>query len=194
MNQALPNLVAAAREIGALQIQARGTIGGNLGTSSPVGDSLPVWLALGAEIELQSIYGTRMVAYADYCTGYRKTARAADELIAAVWAPIPAPGTRLHWRKVGTRKAQSISKVMAAAALVLDGDTITAARLALGAVADRPIRATAVEAALVGRRLGADAIAAARAALAIAPITDVRSTAAYRQDVAANLIARFITT
>ncbi|MCE9572445.1 MAG: FAD binding domain-containing protein [Deltaproteobacteria bacterium] len=192
VQHALPNLVAAAREIGALQIQARGTIGGNLGTSSPVGDSLPVWLALGAEIELRSVHGTRTVPYADYCTGYRKTARGVEELITAVWAPVPATGTRLHWRKVGTRKAQSISKVMAAAALALDGDTITAARIGLGAVADRPIRATAIEAALVGRRLGDDAIAAARAALAIAPITDVRSTAAYRHDVAANLIARFV--
>jgi xanthine dehydrogenase small subunit len=189
---ALPILVAAAREIGALQIQARGTVGGNLGTSSPVGDSLPVWLALGAEIEVVSVYGTRTIPYADYCTGYRTTARSADELIAAVWVPLPVAGTRLHWRKVGTRKAQSISKVMAAAAITVDGDVITAARIGLGAVADRPIRATAVEAALIGRRLGDDAIAAAAAALAIAPISDVRSTAAYRHQVAHNLIARFV--
>jgi xanthine dehydrogenase small subunit len=190
----VPIVAAAAREIGALQIQARGTVGGNLGTSSPVGDSLPVWLALDAELELASPRGTRRVRYADYCTGYRKTLLAADELIAAVWVPVPAPGTRLCWRKVGTRRAQSISKVMAAAAFRLDGDTIVEARIGLGAVADRPIRAPAAEAVLVGKRLGPDTAAAAAAAIgaAIRPISDVRSTSDYRLEVARNLIARFV--
>jgi CO/xanthine dehydrogenase FAD-binding subunit len=191
----VPIVGAAAREIGALQIQARGTVGGNLGTSSPVGDSLPVWLALDAEIELASVRGSRRVRYADYCTGYRTTALAADELIVAVWIPIPAPGTRLYWRKVGTRRAQSISKVMAAAAIQLDGaGAIAAARFGLGAVADRPIRAPAAEAALIGKRPGPEAAAAAAAALgaAIRPISDVRSTADYRLEVARNLVARFV--
>ena len=185
-------LAAAAREIGALQIQARATLGGNVGTSSPVGDSLPVLLALDAELEVGSPRGRRRVAYRDWCTGYRTTQLLADELIVCAHIPIPGPATRTTWRKVGTRRAQSISKVMGAAAITLDGDIVTDARIALGAVADRPIRVAAAEAAVRGLRL-ADAASAARAAVhaAIRPIDDLRSTAGYRREVAENLVARF---
>ena len=189
---ALPALAAAAREIGALQIQARATLGGNVGTSSPVGDSLPVLLALDAELELASVRGRRRVAYREFCTGYRTTQLAADELIVAAHVPVPGPATRTAWRKVGTRRAQSISKVMGAAAIARDGGSVAWARVALGAVADRPIRLAAVEAAVRGVRLG-EAAAAAREAMraAIQPIDDVRSTASYRREVAENLVARF---
>ena len=185
-------LAAAAREIGALQIQARGTLGGNVATSSPVGDSLPVLLALDAELELASVRGHRRVPYHAFCTGYRTTQLAPDELIVAAHIAIPGPATRTAWRKVGTRRAQSISKVMAAAAITLDGDVVIDARVALGAVADRPIRVSAVEAAVRGLPLR-HAGDAARAALrtAIRPIDDIRSTASYRQEVAENLVARF---
>jgi CO/xanthine dehydrogenase FAD-binding subunit len=185
-------LAAAAREIGALQIQARATLGGNVGTSSPVGDSLPVLLALDAELELASVRGVHRVAYREYCTGYRKTLLAPDELIVAAHLPAPNARTRTTWRKVGTRRAQSISKVMGAAAIELDGGVVAAAKVALGAVADRPIRVRAVEEAVVGLP-PARAAEAARAALAdaIKPIDDVRSTASYRHHVAENLVARF---
>ncbi|HET9624867.1 MAG TPA: FAD binding domain-containing protein [Kofleriaceae bacterium] len=189
----LAPLAAAAREIGALQIQARGTLGGNVGTSSPVGDSLPVLLALDAELEVASVRGERRVAYRDWCTGYRKTQLAADELILAAHIPVPGAATRTAWRKIGTRRAQSISKVMGAAAITLDAGVVTGARVALGAVAERPVRIAAVEAAVRGLPLGPQAADAARAALrtAIQPIDDVRSTAAYRREVAENLVARF---
>ena len=185
-------LVAAAREIGALQIQARATLGGNVGTSSPVGDSLPALLALDAELELASVRGTRRVPYREFCIGYRKTALAADELIVAAHLPRPSGHAKLAWRKVGTRRAQSISKVMGAAAIELHDGVVVTARIALGAVADRPIRVTAVEAAVRGCS-PRDAGDAARAALrtAIAPIDDIRSTSAYRRQVAENLVARF---
>ena len=188
----LAPLAAAAREIGALQIQARATLGGNVGTSSPVGDSLPVLLALDAELEVASPRGHRRVPYHAWCTGYRTTQLAADELIVCARVPVPGAATRTAWRKVGTRRAQSISKVMGAAAITLDGDVVTSARVALGAVAERPIRLAAVEAAVAGQRL-ADAGDAARAAMraAIQPIDDVRSTASYRREVAENLVARF---
>lgn len=193
IRERLAPLALAAREIGALQIQARGTLGGNVGTSSPVGDSLPVLLALDAALEVASVRGRRRVPYHAWCTGYRTTQLAPDELIVSAVLPLPGPATRTTWRKVGTRRAQSISKVMGAAAIELDGDTVASARVALGAVADRPIRITAVEDAVRGQRLGATAAEAARAALreAIRPIDDVRSTAAYRRDVAENLVARF---
>jgi CO/xanthine dehydrogenase FAD-binding subunit len=185
-------LALAAREIGALQIQTRGTLGGNVGNSSPVGDSLPVLLALDAELELASVRGRRRVAYSTFCTGYRKTVLAPDELIVSATLPAPSATTRTTWRKVGTRRAQSISKVMGAAAIDLDGGVVRSARVALGAVADRPLRITAVEDAVRGLT-PAQAADAARAALrtAIKPIDDVRSTATYRRDVAENLVARF---
>jgi len=188
----LAPLAAAAREIGALQIQARATLGGNVATSSPVGDSLPVLLALDAELEVASVRGARRVPYRDWCTGYRKTALLPDELIICAHVPVPGPATRTTWRKVGTRRAQSISKVMGAAAITLDGDTVVDARVALGAVADRPIRLAAVEAAVrgLGRAAAADAARAAVRAT-IQPIDDVRSSADYRREVAENLVARF---
>jgi CO/xanthine dehydrogenase FAD-binding subunit len=188
----LAPLALSAREIGALQIQARATLGGNVGTSSPVGDSLPPLLALDAELEIASVRGTRRVAYREWCTGYRTTLLAPDELIVAARVPFPSSATRTYWRKVGTRRAQSISKVMGAASIELDGDTVVAARVALGAVANRPIRIAAVEQAVRGQRLG-PAADAARLALraAIQPIDDVRSTATYRLEVAENLVARF---
>jgi len=195
IRERLAPLAAAAREIGALQIQARGTLGGNVGTSSPVGDSLPVLLALDAELELASPRGRRRVPYREWCTGYRTTQLATDELIVAAIIPLPDAATRTAWRKVGTRRAQSISKVMGAAAITLDGDTVVSARVALGAVANRPIRVTAVEDAVRGLRLG-QAAAAARAAVraTIMPIDDVRSTAVYRREVAENVVARFFST
>jgi CO/xanthine dehydrogenase FAD-binding subunit len=185
-------LALAAREIGALQIQARGTLGGNVGNSSPVGDSLPVLLALDAELELGSVRGRRRVAYKEFCTGYKQTVLAPDELIISATLPAPTPLMRTTWRKVGTRRAQSISKVMGSAAIEIDGGLVVSARVALGAVADRPIRIAAVEDAVKGLA-PAHAADAARAALraAIKPIDDVRSTAAYRLDVAENLVARF---
>ncbi len=188
----LAPLAAAAREIGALQIQARATLGGNVGTSSPVGDSLPVLLALDAQLEVASVRGRRTVPYATWCTGYRTTLLAPDELIVAATIPLPGATTRTTWRKVGTRRAQSISKVMGAAAITLDGDTVTSARVALGAVANRPIRIAAVEDAVRGQKLS-HAVEAARAAVraTIQPIDDVRSTAVYRRTVAENLVARF---
>ena len=188
-------LAAAAREIGALQIQARATLGGNVGTSSPVGDSLPALLAYDAELELASVRGRRRVPYREFCTGYRKTQLAADELIVAAHLPNPDPSstTRTAWRKVGTRRAQSISKVMGAAMIDLDRDRrVRWARIALGAVADRPIRITAAEDAVRGLPLAEAAEAAREATIAaIAPIDDVRSTSAYRREVAGNVVAYF---
>ncbi len=194
IREKLRPLALAAKEIGALQIQARGTLGGNVGTSSPVGDSLPVLLALDATIEVASVRGRRSIPYHAYCTGYRTTQLASDELIVAAHLPLPPAAMRTTWRKVGTRRAQSISKVMGAAAITLDGGVVTSARVALGAVADRPIRITAVEDAVKGLSL-AQAAEAARMALraTIQPIDDVRSTASYRRDVAENLVARFFT-
>ena len=191
----LPGLAAAAREVGALQIQARGTLGGNIATSSPVGDTLPVLLALDAVVEVASAArGDRAISYDQFITGYRTTALAPDELIVRVRFPPRPPDARHYWRKMGTRRAQSISKVMVAACAQVDGGVVRHVRLGLGAVADRPVRARAAEAAILGAAPGPAAAMAARAALAgeIRPIDDVRSTAAYRLAAAKNAVARFV--
>jgi xanthine dehydrogenase small subunit len=191
----LPLLAAAAREVGALQIQARGTLGGNIATSSPVGDTLPVLLALDAVLELGSeATGTRSVAYESFLTGYRKTALASDELIVRVRFPTRPAGARQYWRKMGTRRAQSISKVVVAGCAALEDGVVRHVRLGLGAVADRPIRARAAEATLLGARPGPEAAERVRAALAgeLRPIDDVRSTAAYRLAAAQNAVGRFV--
>ncbi len=189
-----PLLRDACREVGASQIQARGTLGGNIATSSPVGDSLPPLLALDAVICVASSAGERRVAYEDFLVGYRKIDLAADELIVAIELPAPHVGAMQHWRKVGTRRAQSISKVMMAAVAHLDDGRIADIRIALGAVADRTVRARATEDALRGSAPSEEAAKRAREALRgeITPIDDLRSTAEYRLGVAENLVRRFV--
>jgi CO/xanthine dehydrogenase FAD-binding subunit len=190
----LPLLHAAVREIGAVQIRNRGTVGGNIVTSSPVGDLLPCLLALDARVALASRRGPRTVGYEQFLRGYRAVDLAADELLVAAEIPPPAPGTVQHWRKVGARAAQAIAKVsVAAAARVVDG-RLADVRLAFGGVADRPVRLHAVETLAEGVRPGSTLTEQVRDAVrdALEPITDVRSTADYRRDVAANLAARFV--
>ncbi len=189
-----PVLHAACSEVGASQIQARGTIGGNIATSSPVGDSLPALLALGATIEVASVAGTRHIAYDEFLLGYRRIDLRPDELIVAILLPAAPASSVQFWRKVGTRRAQSISKVMIAAVARTQDGKILEARIALGAVADRTIRARTVEQTILGEL--ANAATAKRAAHAlgqeIQPIDDLRSTADYRMAVAQNLVRRFV--
>ena len=177
----LPMLVAASREVGGAQIQNRGTLGGNVANASPAGDTLPVLAAADARIVLRNKNGTRTVAFNSYYTGYRKSVRQADELIVAI--EIPRVDGAQWWRKVGTRRAQAISKIMMAAVRGRD------IRIALGSVAPTVILATTAAAVLRDGGTLADAQAALLAE--IAPIDDVRSTGEYRAKVAANLLAQF---
>jgi len=191
----LPLLVSAARELGALQIQNRGTWAGNIANASPAADGVPALLAYDAVVELASVRGRRWIALADYFTGYKQTLRAPDELITAVTAQVPATGARQYWRKVGARKLQAISKVVAAGVLELGpGGVVTRVRLALGSVAPIPLRARKVEQAVTGQPLGTATTEAALEALAhdIAPIDDVRSTRDYRMRIARNLVRAFL--
>jgi len=173
-------LAAAAREIGGVQIQNRGTIGGNIANASPAGDTLPVLSAADAVVVLQSTGGTRRVPFTTFYTGYRQTVMRRDELIVAVEVP---PIAREQWfRKVGTRAAQAISKVVMAA---VGGDE---PRLAIGSVAPTVIRLRRTESALARRANIGDAQQILQQE--IAPIDDLRSTAEYRRHVAANLLRR----
>ena len=177
----LPMLVAAAREIGAVQIQNRGTLGGNIANGSPAGDTLPVLAAADALVELRSADWVRTVRFTEFYTGYRASVRRPEELITAIAFPA-VEGTQ-WFRKVGTRAAQSISKV------VMAGVRATRPRIAFGSVAPTVVRVPRTEGALAA---GAS-IDQARAILQeeIRPIDDLRSTASYRRRVAANLLAQF---
>jgi CO/xanthine dehydrogenase FAD-binding subunit len=187
-------LHSACREIGAAQIQARGTIGGNIANSSPVGDTLPALLALNANIELRDHKGQRTVPYSKFCTAYRQTVLRGDELIVAIHVPWPTSGALQYWRKVGTRSAQSISKVMMAAVGRVQDCEVTEVRIAFGAMADRPVRIASVEKLVLHQTLDEALLDKVRDALAaeLSPIDDVRSQAAYRMQVAQNLLQRFL--
>ena len=177
----LPMLVAASREVGGAQIQNRGTLGGNIANASPAGDTLPVLAAAGADVILRSARGQRAVPFASFYTGYRASVRRPDELIVAV--EFPVVDGRQWWRKVGTRRAQAISKIMIAG---VRGNDV---RIALGSVG--PTVLLAKDAAVVLRRGGTIADAQAALAKEISPIDDVRSTREYRARVAANLLSEF---
>jgi xanthine dehydrogenase small subunit len=193
----LPALVEAAATIGAAQIQNRGTLGGNIANASPAGDTLPVLLALDAAIVVGGPRGERTVPAADFWVAYRRTALAPDELVLRVRIPV-AGGREARFRKVGTRRAQAISKVVIALAWREGGGpqaaTWSDVRVALGSVADRPIRARATEAVLEGEPPTPETADAAAESLAaeIHPIDDVRSTADYRRVVAARALHRMI--
>ncbi len=191
----LPVLVEAAATIGAAQIQNRGTLGGNIANASPAGDTLPVLLATDASFVLGSVRGERTVRASEFWTAYRKTALAPDELLLRIRIPLLA-GRELRFRKVGTRRAQSISKVVIALGWRDRGPSSpwTNVRLALGSVAATPIRALATEGVLEGRPPTPETADRAAEVLAgeLHPIDDVRSTAEYRRVVAARVLHRLI--
>lgn len=186
-------LAECAATIGAAQIQNRGTIGGNVVNASPAGDTLPVLLAADAEIVLRSASGERKVAATDFWPSYRVTARRADELVVAVRIPLPV-GRQIRFRKVGTRRAQAISKVMMALAWREDGGVWRDVRVGVGSVAPTPVRARQTEQVLEGaapRETTADH-AATTIAGEVHPIDDVRSTADYRRVVTARILHRML--
>ena len=191
----LPALVEAAATIGAAQIQNRGTLGGNIANASPAGDMLPILLATDAEIVAGSAAGERTIPADRFFTAYRRTALAADELILRVRIPL-RPGRETRFRKVGTRRAQAISKVVLAASWRDHGPSggWSDVRVALGSVAPTPIRAAATEAVLEGARPSPEIADRAAETLAaeLAPIDDVRSTAAYRRIAAARILHRIL--
>jgi CO/xanthine dehydrogenase FAD-binding subunit len=197
----VPALVEAAATIGAAQIQNRGTLGGNAANASPAGDTLPVLLAADARFVLGSERGEREVRAAEFWPAYRRTALARDELIVRIRIPLIAD-REMRFRKVGTRRAQAISKVVLAVAWRAAGGGASGGgpvvwrdvRIALGSVAATPIRAAAAEAALEGRPPTPEVADRAAEVLAaeLSPIDDVRSTAEYRRLVAARVLHRLI--
>lgn len=179
-----PLVREAALSVGAVQIQNRATLGGNICNASPAGDTLPVWLALKAEFELASVSGVRRVPAAEFWKGYKRTELREHELLVGILVR-PFAG-HMHFRKVGTRMAQSISKVVFAGRYVPGVD----AALAFGAVGPTPLRCPEAERALVAGARPADV--AAIVEREIHPIDDVRSSADYRRRVAGNIVRHWL--
>ena len=188
-----PLLGRAAADTGGIANQNRGTIGGNIANASPAADTPPALLVYDAQLELTSVRGRRAVSYERFHTGYKQMDLASGELITAVRLP-RRRGWHQHYRKVGARRAQAISKVCLAAAAQVESGRIADIRLALGSVAPTVVRAFGAEAILRGAAVGPEALERAGAALAseLTPIDDVRSTAAYRRQVAVNMLGEFL--
>ncbi|MDN5760981.1 MAG: FAD binding domain-containing protein [Microlunatus sp.] len=192
LDGAIPLLGQVFPQFASRLIRNGATLGGNLGTASPIGDCPPALLALEAELVLASVAGQRTVALADYFTGYRQTVRRPDELIKAIRIPRPlAPLTAFH--KIAKRRFDDISSVAVGFGLTLVDGSVEKARIGLGGVAATPLRATATEAALVGRRWDEPTVRTAAEVLTTegTPIDDQRSSAAYRSAMLGQSLRKF---
>ena len=194
LSEEFPMLCQAAKETGGIAIQNRGTLGGNIVNGSPAADSPPALLAYDAELELISKRRERRVPYDKFHSGYKQMNIRSDELLRAIRLPRTKEKLTHYYRKVGTRKAQAISKVCFAAAGRAVENRISRLRIALGSVAPIPIRCRQTEAALHNKPINDQTIATAILALAveISPIDDARSTKDYRLRVALNLLQDFL--
>ena len=188
----LPELGALVRRIGSRQIRNLGTLGGNVCTASPIGDTLPPLLVLGAQMTVRSVRGRRRVPAAEFFTGYRQTALAPDEILESVSLPLPQSSAVFRTYKVAKRFDQDIAALIGAFSIEVEEGEIRSARVAYGGMAQTPARAATCEAALTGSPWSAATIEAAAAALEqdFDPISDLRAGAAYRRTVAANLLRR----
>lgn len=187
-----PVLTQAVRVLGSPLIRHQATLGGNIVTASPAGDTLPALHVLEAAVELASKDGVRTMPVAEFITGPGQTRLEHGEILAAVRIPRPEPGTIQHFEKVGKRHALAISVASLAAMLRLDRGRIQTIRLALGSLGPTVLRCDAAEKWLAGRKLDADTLlqAADLVRASVHPIADVRATAEYRRQVAGNLLLR----
>ena len=190
-----PMLATAAREVGALSIQSRGTWIGNIANASPAADGVPALMAYDANLEIASKNGRRTVPLANFYRGYKQMDLRPDELITEVHLPEPPPGVVEYFRKVGARRFQAISKTLLAGRIRFESDSKVAdIRLVFASVAPFTLRAFETEAVLRGRHLTPETLAEAVDAIQdeIHPIDDIRSTEAYRRRVTANLLREFL--
>jgi xanthine dehydrogenase small subunit len=188
-----PDFGELVRRIGAVQVRASGTIGGNIANGSPIGDTPPALIALGASLVLASKGGTRRLPLEDFFLAYRRQDRRPGEIVCSIEIPLATPARQLACYKVSKRFDQDISAIAAGINVSRRAGTITEARIAFGGMAEIPKRARAAEAALVGRPWSEETFVAAGEALArdFAPIDDMRASSAYRATVARNLLLRY---
>jgi xanthine dehydrogenase small subunit len=185
-------LAALLRRLGSRQIRGMGTLGGNLGTASPIGDALPPLLALGATLRIAGPDGMREMAVQDFLTGYRSNALRPGEIIRDVLIPRPPAGALFAAEKLSKRPDQDITTVGLSAVIAFEGGRVTWARIALGGTGPRAERCEPAEAALAGQPWRREVVEAAAAAIekAIAPVSDWRGSAEYRRIAAGNLLRR----
>jgi xanthine dehydrogenase small subunit len=188
-----PDFARMVRRLGSTQIRNSGTLGGNIANGSPIGDSMPALIALGATLTLRSRTGRRSIPMEDFFLAYRKTALAAGEFVDSITVRKPGAQSRFAVYKLSKRFDQDISAVLAAFHITMDGDRVIGARLAYGGMAGTPARAAKAEAALTGKRFIPAEIEPALAALAddFQPMTDMRASAEYRLLAAQNLLRKF---
>ena len=189
-------LKSAAREIGGVQIQNRGTVAGNLCNASPAADSVPPLLALDAEVELRSQAGSRRMTLAEFIVGNRKTRRRPDEILTAVIVPRGLDDAASAFLKLGARRYLVISIVMVAAVVKVNGGVVEEACIAVGACSAQVQRLKALEQELVGAaaKPGMGRAVRLEHLAPLSPIDDVRATAAYRIEAALTLVARALET
>lgn len=195
LNTEFPLLSQAASWTGGVANQNQGTLGGNIANGSPAADSAPPLLVYEAQIHLLSLAGERIVPYADFHLGYKKFAMQPHELLGSIVLPRRTVGRwQDHGRKVGTRRAQAISKVSFAATATSSDGYISRIHLAFASVAPIPLRCRSTEQLLTGAPLAEQTFENARQMLKaeISPIDDIRSTASYRTQVAQNLLCEFL--
>jgi xanthine dehydrogenase small subunit len=192
LDGAVPLLAQLFPQFASRLIRNAATLGGNLSTGSPIGDSAPALLALDATVVLCSLDGEREVPLSEYYTGYRQSVRKPHELLRAVRIPLPL-AERTAFYKISKRRFDDISSVSVGIALQLADGVVTSARIGLGGVAATPIRALATEEALVGQPWTADTVAMAAAVMAGegTPIDDMRASALYRQAMLRQALLRF---
>ncbi|MFY9561355.1 MAG: xanthine dehydrogenase family protein subunit M [Terriglobales bacterium] len=185
-------LKSAAREVGGVQIQNRGTVAGNLCNASPAADGVPPLLALDAEIELASSKGSRRMPLADFIVGNRKTQRRPDELLTTVWIPRTLEDASSAFLKLGARRYLVISISMVAAVVLVDAGQVAAARVAVGSCSAVARRLVGLERELIGAsvRDGLGARVAPEHLAPLSPIDDLRATAEYRRDASLTLVRR----
>jgi xanthine dehydrogenase small subunit len=191
--QPYPQLREMWERFASVPIRNAGTLGGNVANGSPIGDSMPGLIALGAQVQLASVRGSRRMPLEDLYVDYMKKSMAADEIVAAVEVPLPGAALRFRTYKLAKRYDSDISAVCAAFALHVDGARIAHARVAFGGMAATPKRAAATERALAGQPWNEATAEAAMAALDAdyTPLTDMRASAPYRSAAARNLLRRF---
>ncbi len=188
-----PQLQAFAHRFAGLPVRNAGTLGGNVANGSPIGDSMPLLIALGANVVLMSVRGHRELPLEQLYTGYRKNVMARDEILAWIKVPKPVPGEMLKVYKISKRYDDDISAVCLALNLQIENGKVVKASIGAGGVAATPVRAAQTEAALTGRPWTAATVQQAIATLRaeFSPISDMRASGAYRSEVLGNLLQRF---
>ncbi len=195
VREQFPMLASAAREVGALAIQNRGTWAGNIANASPAADGVPALMAYDASIELTSKQQRRLVPLSAFYRGYKQIDRRPNELITAIHLSVPRPGWHEYFRKVGARRFQAISKTLLAGRILFSRDeTVEDIRMVFASVAPYTLRAVQTENLLRGRQLTPELIDETARAVQdeIHPIDDIRSTETYRRRITSNLIRDFL--